>query len=93
MMISHHPAVVSNYLPHHGYPHYFHFPHCLPLVQVQEDVLGELDVCGEQDNSDHWLILSHDPVAMDGLSRMGDLSGMPVVCTKTMLTQAINIWW
>ena len=50
-------------------------PHCLTLAhdQVQEDELGERDVCGRQDDSDHWSTPSHDPVVMDSLSRMGSL--------------------
>ena len=32
----------------------------------------ERDVCGGQDDSDHWLAPSHDPVVMGGLLRRGN---------------------
>ena len=59
-------------LPHHRYLHRFHLPHCLLIAHIQEDVSGEWDVCGGQDDSDHWLAPSHDPVVMGGLLRRGD---------------------
>ena len=46
------------------------------IAQVQEDELGELDMCSRQDNKDNWLAPSHNPHAlvMDGLSSKGDAS-------------------
>ena len=42
-------------------------------IRPWENALGEWDVCGGQDNSEHWLTPSHGPVLMDGLSRMESL--------------------
>ena len=59
---------------HNCLPHYHHCFHLIVQAQVHVDVSGELDMCGEQDDSNHYLAPSHDPVVMGGFSRRGDVS-------------------
>ena len=71
--------IVCIFLPHHCYFYRFQFSHYRLIAQVQEDELGELDMCSRQDNKDNWLAPSHNPYAlvMDGHSRKGDSSDLP----------------
>ena len=66
------------------------------IAQIQEDELGELDMCSRQDNKDNWLAPRH-ALVMDGLSSKGDASessDTPSSLHKgiqRMLTQVVSI--
>ena len=57
------------------------------IVWAQKHLLGELKMCGRQDNSNQWLAFIHDPVVMGGYLRRSDVSDMPK--SKTFLLHCL----